>query len=140
MAGIVTKSMYFSELSSKLATPLASEDAGGPSWSSLPNFSFAFSLELSPWSAEGRRDPTSEQVDVIVQVNQDEDEDNFDDTLKCQHDLSEANGEHGLLLFHFCKCPRNGPYIKEKEAKVELTAANAGRALVKTQEGMTAPG
>ena len=84
----------FKAVASQLATPLASEDAGGrppgggpswgPSWSPLlPSSSFVFSLERSPWSAGGRRDPTSEQVDVIVQINQDEDEDgdDFDDTL-----------------------------------------------------------
>ena len=89
-------------VASKLATPLASEDADGPpvgpswgsSWTPLPSSSSVFSLERSPWSAGGRRDPTSAQVDVIVQVDQDEgkDGDDFDDTLKCQHDLTEAKG------------------------------------------------
>ena len=89
-------------VASKLATPLASEDAGGrlpgvgPSWSPhLPSSSSVFSLERSPWSAGGRRDPTSAQVDVNVQVDhkdEGKDGDDFDDTLKCQHDLTEAKG------------------------------------------------
>ena len=88
----------FKAVASKLATPLASKDAGGrppggPSWS--PSSSFVFSLERSPWSAGGRRDPTSAQVDVNVQVDhkdEGKDGDDFDDTLKCQHDLTEAKG------------------------------------------------
>ena len=74
--------MFSSKLASKLVTPFPSDIPG--TICPLPNSSsFVFSLELSPWSAEGRRDPTSEQVDVIVQINQDEDEDgdDFDDTL-----------------------------------------------------------
>ena len=109
--------MYFSCLALhcdqiyELLKAVASEDADGPpvgpswgpSWTPLPSSSSVFSLERSPWSAGGRRDPTSEQVDVnaqvgvIVQVDQDEGEeaDDFVDTLKCQHDLSHAKGEHG---------------------------------------------
>ena len=85
----MTKSTY---VLFKLATPLVS---GDPLWMPLPNSSFAFSPELSLWLARGRRDPTSAQVDVNVQVDhkdEGKDGDDFDDTLKCQHDLTEAKG------------------------------------------------
>ena len=100
--------MYFSWLALhcdqiyELLKAVASEDADGPpvgpswgpSWTPLPSSSSVFSLERSPWSAGGRRDPTSAQVDVNVLVDKDEgkDGDDFDDTLKCQHDLTEAKG------------------------------------------------
>ena len=60
------------------------------------------------------------------------------------NDFDDTRMHHQRQRVKSCTPPRNdktqeGANISKKKA-VSLTAAKAGRALVKTQEGMTAPG